>query len=485
MHELIELLKKSRDFTEFKIHSDNYSVLVSYFQTLIDVNMLHKEVLSYIKGKSFDSLQDIQATLPFGDSKLTKHIEDIQSYILNGYILIRIDKDTSSGLLINISKKEGRDITKAEIEYNIVGPQIAFVENLDTNLNLLRRRLPTPFLQVETLRVGDLSNTSVAVVFIEGIVSNQNVEEIIKRVSQVKIDEILDSTYLARLLVDNPNSIFPHFLSTERPDRVAAVLAEGKIALFVEGSPFAITLPTTLIEFFATTEDYTMPWILASFFRLLRIFAFIFSVLTTPLYVAILTYHYELIPKELLETLVISRSKIPFPPVIEAMFLEITIELLREAGARLPTKVGLTVGIVGGIVIGQASVEASLTSNVLIIIVALSALTSFTTPIYRIGITIRVIRFPFIVAAQLLGLLGIVMASSFLLTHLLRTKSLKRPYLFPFYPTRLTDWKDSIIRMPISSMFKRPLFSRTKQSIRFNPEDVKENETLSRNDFDD
>ncbi|MDM5194618.1 spore germination protein [Bacillus hominis] len=485
LHDLIQLLNKSEDFTELKIYSEDSPIVVSYFRTLIDVNMLHKDVLSYIKGKPFDSLQDIQAALPFGVSKVTKQIEDIQNDILNGYILIQIDKDVSSGLLINISNKEGRDITKPEIEYNIVGPQIAFVEDLDTNLNLLRRRLPTPFLQVEALKVGDLSNTSVAVVFIEGIVNNQNVQEIIKRVSKVKTDHILDSNYLARLLVDNPNSIFPHFLNTERPDRVAAVLAEGKIAIFVDGSPFAITLPTTLIEFFSTTEDYTMPWIIASFFRLLRFFAFIFSVLTTPLYVAILTYHYELIPKELLETLVVSRGKIPFPPVIEAFFLEITIELLREAGARLPTKVGLTVGIVGGIVIGQASVEASLTSNVLIIIVALSALTSFTTPIYKIGITIRVIRFPFIVAAQLLGLLGIVIASSFLLTHLLRTKSLKRPYLFPFYPTRLADWKDSIIRMPISSMFQRPLFSRTKQRIRFNPENAKKNKNSPRNDFDD
>ncbi len=228
-----------------------------------------------------------------------------------------------------------------------------------------------------------------------------------------------------------------------------------------------------------------MPWIMASFFRLLRIFAFIFSVLTTPLYVAILTYHYELIPKELLETLIISRSKVPFPPVIEALFLEITIELLREAGTRLPTKVGLTVGIVGGIVIGQASVEASLTSNVLIIIVALSALSSFTAPIYRIGNTIRVIRFPFIIAAHLLGLLGIVLTSSLLLARLLRTESLRRPYLFPFYPTRPTDWKDSIIRMPISAMFRRPIFSRSKQRFRFNPEEVEKNKIKSRNDFDD
>lgn len=209
MHDLIQLLNKSEDFTELKIYSEDSPIVVSYFRTLIDVNMLHKDVLSYIKGKPFDSLQDIQAALPFGVSKVTKQIEDIQNDILNGYILIQIDKDVSSGLLINISNKEGRDITKPEIEYNIVGPQIAFVEDLDTNLNLLRRRLPTPFLQVEALKVGDLSNTSVAVVFIEGIVNNQNVQEIIKRVSKVKTDHILDSNYLARLLVDNPN-LFSH-----------------------------------------------------------------------------------------------------------------------------------------------------------------------------------------------------------------------------------------------------------------------------------
>ncbi|PEI88229.1 spore germination protein [Bacillus toyonensis] len=485
LQDLMQLLKKSKDFITLEINSNNSSIVISYFRTLIDVNIFHEEILTYIKEKSFDSLQDIQSVLPFENSKITNQMEDIQDSILSGYILIQFDTDKLNGLLINVSKKEKRDITKAEIEYNIVGPQIAFVEDLDVNLNLVRRKLPTPYLQMKELKVGSLSNTTVAIVYIEGIVNDQNLQEIIKRVSQIKTDHVLDSTYLIQLIADNPNSIFPQFLNTERPDRVAAVLAEGKIALFVDGSPYAITLPTTLIDFFSTTEDYTMPWIIASFFRLLRLFAFIFSVLTTPLYVSILTYHYELIPKELLETLIISRSKVPFPPLIEALFLEITIELLREAGARLPTKVGLTVGIVGGIVIGQASVEASLTSNVLIIIVALSALSSFTAPIYRIGNTIRVIRFPFIISAHLLGLLGIVLTSSFLLVRLLRTESLSRPYLFPFYPTRPTDWKDSIIRMPISAMFRRPIFSRSKQRFRFNPEEVEKNKIVSRNDFDD
>ncbi|CAM3774951.1 spore germination protein [Mesobacillus zeae] len=482
---LFQILKKSKDFITLSPPFNSLSIRISYFRTLVDANILHQDVLSYLSGRSFSSLQDVQAVLSFGTSKVTEQVEVIQKSVLNGYILIQLNESDSSCLLIDISKIEGRDITKPEIEFNILAPKLAFVEKLDTNLNLLRRKLLTPYLRVEQLEVGYLSNTAVAVVYIEGIANDQNVKEIIKRVSSIETDHVFDSSYLVRTIVDNPNSMFQQFISTERPDRVAAILAEGKIALLVDGSPFVITLPTTLIEFFSTAEDYSIPWIVASFFRALRVFSVLFSVLTTPLYVAIITYHYELIPKELLETLVVSRSKIPFPPVIEALVLEVVIELLREAGARLPTKVGLTVGIVGGIVIGQAAVEASLTSNVLIIIIALSALASFTTPIYSMGNTIRVIRFPFIFAAQLLGLLGIVIASAFLLTHLLRTKSLGRPYLSPFYPTRLSDWKDSIIRMPLISMNRRPLAASAKQPIRFNSEKAKKNRTSPRSDFDD
>ena len=213
-----------------EIASNNSSIVISYFRTLIDVNIFHEEVLTYIKDKSFDSLQDIQSVLPFENSKITNQMEDIQDNILNGYILIQFDTDKLNGLLINVSKKEKRDITKAEIEYNIVGPQIAFVEDLDVNLNLVRRKLPTPYLQMKELKVG-LSNTTVAIVFIEGIANDQNLQEIIQRVSQITTDHVLDSTYLMQLIADNPNSIFPQFLNTERPDRVAAVLAEGKIAL--------------------------------------------------------------------------------------------------------------------------------------------------------------------------------------------------------------------------------------------------------------
>src|SRR5690606_39265702 len=205
----------------------------------------------------------------------------------------------------------------------------------------------------------------------------------------------------------------------------------------------------------------------ASFFRIIRFFAVLFSIMITPLSVAVITYHYELIPKDRISTLVISRSAIPLPPILEALILELTIELLREAGARLPTKVGQTIGIVGGIVIGTASVEAGLTSNVLLILIGLAALASFTTPVYQMGNTIRLIRFTFLLFASLFGMLGIVLCFCSLLAHLLRLTSLGRPFLAPLYPPGIEDLKYSVVRFPFSSSSKRPITWQTENTIRF------------------
>jgi hypothetical protein len=287
------------------------------------------------------------------------------------------------------------------------------------------------------------------------------------------MDEITDSSYIVQIISDNQNSPFPQLLDTERPDRISAILAEGKVAIFVDGSPHALIGPTTLVEFFSSFEDYYLNWILSSFFRLIRLFAVVFSILVTPIYVATLSYHYELIPQDLMSTLVASRRAIPFPPILEALFLELTIELLREAGARLPTKVGQTIGIVGGIVIGTASVEAGLTSNILLIFIALAALASFTTPVYRIGNTIRLLRFPFLLFAELWGLLGIVVCFCFLLTHLLRLTSLGRPYLEPLYPPRWQDFKDAFIRLSFDKQRKRPFLLDTEQPSRFHKKPAK------------
>ncbi len=352
------------------------------------------------------SLRIIHKILPIADVQISNDVSLIEQKLFNGYLLLTIESYQNQFAFIAVQKELVRSITTPEVEFSVIGPKESFVESIGQNLNLIRKRVPIKELIIEQLTVGKLSKTEIAILHIDGITDKENVKTIKQRLKDLEFDLITDSSYIVQLISDNSNSPFPQLLDTERPDRVAAILAEGKVAIVVDGSPHVLIAPTTMVEFFSSFEDYFLNWMLASFFRLIRVFAVAFSILITPIYVAALNYHYVLIPKDLLVTLVSSRRLIPFPPILEALFLELTIELLREAGARLPTKVGQTIGIVGGIVIGTASVEAGLTSNVLLIFVALAALASFTTPVYKMGNTIRLLRFPFLIFAELWGLTG-------------------------------------------------------------------------------
>jgi hypothetical protein len=369
-------------------------------------------------------------------------------------------------------------VTIPEEEFSVVGPKESFVESLTTNLNLVRKRLPIPQLEIREFVIGTLSQTRVAVIYIAGIANEENINTALQRVGDIQFHQILDSSYIAQMISDNDNSPFPQLIDTERPDRAVGVLAEGSIVILVDGSPHALIGPTTLVKFFSALEDYFLNWQLASVLRIIRLFAVSFSILVTPIYVAVLNYHYELIPKDLMANLVSSRSFIPLPPFLEALVLELTIELLREAGARLPTKVGQTIGIVGGIVIGTASVEAGLTSNVLLIIVALAALASFTTPVYKMSNAIRLIRFPFLIFAELWGLVGIAIAFSFLMGHLLRLTSFGRPYLEPIYPPRFEDLKDAFVRLPFKMQPKRPIELQSPNTIKFSGKAAKKKKDI-------
>ncbi|MGD7061144.1 spore germination protein [Bacillus altitudinis] len=454
---VFEALSRSSDFINELSSSGGFLYRISFFRSLINGNLLHEQILPFIQQLHLTpTLEELKEHIPIEQAVITRDLQKVEEALHRGSIAVRIETDWGKALLLPIEEKKGRQVSQPEIEFGIISAQEAFVEGLDTNLNLLRRRLPTPDLKVVEHTVGTLSQTKVAVVYIEHIANPQNIETVLQRIQDVDYDQILDSNYLAQMLYDVSNTIFPLFLNTERPDRVSSGLTEGKIAIMVDGSPHTLLAPTILLEYFSTMEDYNMSWIAASSFRLLRIFAVIFSIFATPLYVAVLTFHYELIPKDLLETIVASRYLVPFPPIIEALFLEISIELLREAGSRLPAKVGQTLGIVGGIVIGQAAVAAGLTSNILLIIVALSALASFVTPIYKMGTTIRLLRFPFLFAAQVWGALGIALMGAFLLTHLMKLTSIGQPYLEPIFPLRLADLKGSLIRPQLRFLKKRP-----------------------------
>jgi len=274
------------------------------------------------------------------------------------------------------------------------------------------------------------------------------VNQLKARIQSLKVDSITDSNVLIQIIDDHQNSPFPQFYTTERPDIAVSKLYAGKVIGLVDDSPNIFCTPSTFFDFFESPDDYNQRWIIGTGVRILRYMALFITLILTAFYVSICTYHYEMIPQSLLQSIMQSRSRVPFPPIVEAIFLEIVIELLREAGARLPTKIGQTIGIVGGIVIGQAAVQAGITSNILIIVVAVSAIASFIVPSYIMSSSIRIIRFLFIVMAGFMGNIGIFFALGILTIHLTGLTNLSSPYFMPISPTFVKDWMESIVRGP-------------------------------------
>ncbi|UOQ93368.1 spore germination protein [Halobacillus shinanisalinarum] len=472
LNNFLEQLKQNDDFKSSQVNKEEASFYIGYFNSIIDKKVFQELVMSYMKQATFTDLEELSSILPSNQIQITEDKKEIEQELLNGKIAIFMEESTEC-LLVATPLNEKRQVSIPEVEFSVVGPKEAFIEDIETNLNLIRKRIPVSHLMIKEMNVGSVTKTTVAVAYIEDFADAENVKTVIQRIKDIDIDQIVDSSFIQQLISDDTNSPFPQLLDTERPDRIASVLTEGKVAILVDGSPHVLIGPTTLVEFFSAFEDYFLNWIVASIFRMIRLFAVTFSILVTPFYVAILTHHFDIIPESLLATLISSRAQVPFPPILEALILELTIELLREAGARLPTKVGQTIGIVGGIVIGTASVEAGLTSNVLLIIVALGALGSFTTPVYKMSNTIRLMRFPFLLFAHVWGLVGITICMCYVMVHLLRLTSLGRPFLEPVFPFRFKDLKDAFIRLPFRYQKKRPLEVRTNQPTRFEEENSK------------
>ncbi|MFC0187571.1 spore germination protein [Fictibacillus aquaticus] len=480
IRELVDSSKDSADFIHYVQKTVHHKVWISYYKALIDCNTFHRDCLPYlIHHADFKKLEDLKDIIPIESVTITNDIKEIQNKLLRGFIIIQFDEYSEECAIIRAENWFGnRQVSTSEIEFSVIGPKEAFVENMDTNLYLLRRRLPTPELKFKEIIIGKQSKTRVCIAYIEGIANEENINTVTQRIKDIDFDVIPDSSFLEQIIADNTWSPFPQLVSTERPDRVVSMMNLGQVAILSEGSPQALLGPATAAEFFMSPEDYYLNWLLGSTFRVIRLLSVLFSTFATPLYVAVLTYHYQMIPKDLLAPLITSRVNIPFPPILEVFFLELTIELLREAGARLPTKVGQTLGIVGGIVIGQASVQAGLTSNILLIIVSLAALASFTTPVFKMANTIRVLRFPFILFAAIWGGVGLMVCFCFVMVHLLRLESLGRPYMFPIYPLRFNELSDSILRLPYNMMNLRPANAAAENKKRFDKKEAVKNKDI-------
>jgi spore germination protein len=400
-----------------------------------------------------------------GEIEKENRFEELFLAALSGEAVLLVD-GCGEALVIGARGWESRGIGEPYTETLIRGPRDGFTETLRTNTVALRRRLRDPGFRLESLRLGKRTKTDLVLCYIEDIVNKTVLEEIRRRLDTIDIDAILESGYVEQLIEDSFLSPFPQVQYTERPDKAAAAILEGRVVILVDTTPFALIVPATFAQFFQSPEDYYERWIIGSLTRLIRIVASYLAVFLPGVYVAAVSFHPGLIATKLALAIVAAREGMPFPVVVEALLMEISFEFLREAGARLPRAIGQTIGIVGGLIIGEAAVRANVTSPIMVIIVALTAIASFAIPSYNLGIGFRMLRFPIILLAGVLGLYGVVLGFILVNVHMVSLKSFGVSYLSPFVPYQLPDWKDLLIRAPIRAMLKRPVLTGPQDVIR-------------------
>ncbi len=380
---------------------------------------------------------------------------DVLGGMAEGKAAVLID-GVPAAIMINLVGFDMRAVEEPITEAVVRGPREGMTENLHTNLSLIRRRIASPLLRFEMLKIGRWTQTKVAIAYIQGIAPEALVAEARRRLEHIEVDGVIDTSYLEEFIEDTPYTVFPQVLTTERPDSVTADLLEGRVAILSNGSPFALVVPTTLWSLMNATEDHYQRWDGATFIRLLRYTLVSLVVLLPSFYVAATTFHPEMLPATMLISIAAAREAVPFSSFAEVFLMELTFEALREAGIRLPRPVGQTIGIVGAIVIGEAAVQAQLVSAPVVIIVAFTGVSSFVIPHFNLGLAIRLVRFPILILAGTFGLFGIAMGLLVLVLHLTTLRSFGQPYLAPISPFRPGDVKDALVRLPAWRMFTRP-----------------------------
>ncbi|MCZ8514019.1 spore germination protein [Paenibacillus filicis] len=421
-----------------------------------------------------DLLKDF--VIAVGDVKDVTDFDMVYIAVLSGDTVILIDGH-AKGIIASRRGWKDRGVTEPSAQTVVRGPREGFTETLRTNTSLIRRRIKDPNLWLETKPIGRITRTDVAVMYIHGIVSESVLQEVRNRLARIDIDGILESGYIEELIQDETFTPFPTVFNTERPDAVAAGLLEGRVAILVDGTPFVLLVPALFTQFFQASEDYYQRWDFATLLRVLRFLSLFIALLAPSLYIAVTTFHQELLPPPLLIGLAAQREGVPVPAFVEAVMMEITFEILREAGVRMPRAIGQSVSIVGTLVIGQAAVEAGLVSPAMVIVVAITAISNFVFPSFNMGISIRIIRFGLMGLAASFGLFGITIGLVAIVLHLCSLRSFGIPYLAPFAPFIVEDHKDTIFRLPHWRLFSRPHLISPNNRIREKPSPPSESET--------
>lgn len=436
------------------------------------IGRLLNQFCTMTKEEIWESLE--KNALGISDMTLFDTVEEAANMMFTGDVILFVD-GFDKAMKIPDKGYPAMSVQEPDSEKVIRGSKEGFADSIKVNTALLRKRIRTPKLKVKEVKMGTRTNTNVDIVYMEDLVYPGILEEVEQRLNRYEIDGILDSGMLEQLSEETWYSPFPQFQTTQRPDRAAMAILEGRVVVLTDNSPTGLILPTDYNSFIKTSDDYYSRWEIASFGRFIRYMASFFSMAVPGLYLAVTNFHTQILPTTLLLSFAAARQGVPFPAVIEVVLMEVAFELLREAGVRLPGAMGSTIGIVGGLIIGQAAVEANIVSPVVVIVVAFTALCSFAIPNEEFATAFRLLKFGFIFLSAWLGFYGFLYGLMLVLIHLSHLKSFGIPYLMPFVGADLNDYadeRDSLFRQPLFWIKKRPIYAKRGQRTRLKRKDT-------------
>ncbi|OCT15194.1 spore gernimation protein GerA [Paenibacillus pectinilyticus] len=458
---LQNMLFSSSDFKSSTFQSGNRSYRLFYLDTMIELAVVQEHVIRPLLQQTEDlNLREIVSVLECSETEL---LSDAVNALVQGKTVLQIDGKMKLYLLGTEVKKE-RSVNLPVNERVLRGSNEALIENVHTNINLLRKMIVTPDLVVKYYLVGRRSNTKVALLYLQELANEEVIQEFERRISLIDIDYVEAPGFIQELIEDRKFSLFPQLMITERPDRVRSYLMNGKMGILTNGSPDCIILPVSFWAFLQSPDDYQVGWLLGSAFRFLRIISFVVAISLPGAYVALVTFDPRMLPFEIALTLQSSMQYVAMPPVLEAIFMLVTLEVLREATVRLASPIGQTIGVVGGIVIGTVVVQSNLVSTMMVIIVAFTAVASFSIPSYEMSSAVRLLSFPFILMAATFGLIGLELSYLIVFTHLARLNTMGIPYFYS--GLNKNTIMDTLFRGPIRSLKERTKESLSKDNSR-------------------
>ncbi len=441
INEIKEKIGNSPDFILKEINISREKINLMFFETLCDTKSINDFVLEYLsylkinKKRITNLFEYVKEFIPSYNVKKITTMDEIIDNLFSGFAIININDNFFA---MEFKKQLDSGINVSENEKTIKGPKDAFTENYQTNIGLIRKRLRTEKLWLEEMKVGTKSNTKVGIMYVNDIVDLKLVEMIRDKINNILIDSIPDSNYIYDF-IKNDKSIFPSVISTERPDLVSYKLLSGKVIIVVENTPYAIILPAFFYEFFHTMDDYYQNNKNAVYVRIVRMFAFFVTIMLPAIYIALITYNHEIIPPGLLINFAIQKEGVPFPTIIEALVLAITFEILRETDIRTPSTLGSALSIVGALVLGDAAVQAGLVSPIMVIVVALTAISEMIFNVTDISNAVKIWRLIFMILASISGMIGVFISIILLIAEICSINSFGVPY---FYPTAPFDFAD-------------------------------------------